>query len=311
MTKDKKGITIISLVITIIVMLIILGITLISGQTLLDKARLTKIEMLLMMVKSKAEIKMEETEFMCSSFPVFKDHSYVPYGTGPSYSYESSGATQPAWYGHLVSFKLLEKNNVSPCVYNKKIIKTLGNSVGFDTYPGQNSDYLGEMELNEVLYRTEERPLIRLYCNESFKNCINRIYPRDDSEYEMVPAVLSHANTPIMYEDDPNPSFAIGIPTGYGMMDRFLFVKWGIEECVSEGIISATNNPNDGTVTYNGSLSKIDNSLVDSDSKYVIVVYDLLDFKVASVAYSVGYRESNGKVVYKLEDMLNIDVDEE
>ena len=77
MTKDKKGITLVSLVITIIVMLIIFGVTLVSSTVLLNNAKLTKIETSLYLVKATADSLVEQYTFDENLDPIRKNYRLV------------------------------------------------------------------------------------------------------------------------------------------------------------------------------------------------------------------------------------------
>ena len=78
---------------------------------------------------------------------------------------------------------------------------------------------------------------------------------------------------------------------------RYLFVKWGVDECVSQGVYKKVNS------------GEIDNDAIVNEEDYIIICYDLKSGYVSS-AYSKGYRRDN-KLYYTLESLRNIDKPEE
>lgn len=224
MTKDKKGITLISLAVTIVVMLIILGVTLVSGTALLDNSKLTKIETTLIMIKSRAEILAEQ------------------------YGFDENIKS-------ILSFSVLEDKHTTPTVFsyggNYSMLKYKSNNINF----GVN-------------------------VNDKFNNMVERIYPSPSNSTVKVKTV-----------------------NGEITINRILFVKWGLDECVSQGVINKENQSIDG--------KEFKSDIIDNTNKYAIVAYDLKTGNVLSVAYSVGYRNEDNVIEYTLEDMLNVDVEEE
>lgn len=236
MTKDKKGITLVSLVITIIVMLILLGITLISGTTLLDNSRLTKLEVQLYLVKARAETLVEQ------------------------YNFDENLKS-------LLSFSQLEQKNYSPIAYNA-----------------------GTIELSYI--NSEGNSFNASSTDKDFKNAILRIYGFNIDSQESVKN-SAYGSSKTLDEE----SKTVG---------KYLFVKWGLQECVSQGVIKLENDQNPGNKKKSEK-----NAIIDDETKFAIVVYNLEDGTVDNVAYSLGYRNSNGVVKYTLEDMMTDDVDED
>lgn len=231
MTKDKNGITLVSLVITIIVMLIIFGVTITTGTKLLENSKKIKIQTNLYTVKSQAETLLEQYMF--------------------------DGNVEP-----LISFSKLEKKGKSPTGYS--IISN------YFTY---------EKNLNGT-----RRPYT-LNSESAFYNKIK------DSVYK---ELWTNGSGKPKYSDSKDVTNQDGTTT---RIPRFLFVKWGWDECVSKGICKENVN------------GKTDNDSIVNKDDYIIVLYDLFTGKV-DVAYSKGYR-SNGKIAYTLDSILNIDTIEE
>ncbi len=233
MTKDKKGITLISLAITIIVMLIILGITIVSATVLIDNSRLTKIETQLYLIKGRAEALAEQ------------------------YAFDEDIKS-------LISFSKIEETNGKPTVY---------------AYNSSN--------LSNLKYKSSNNKLIQVKSGDSnFISIIKRIYP---SYSELVD---SSNNVTINYNKTLDEQGKLTI-------NRILFVKWGLNECISQGVLNSD--------------SKRDkkNGIINDSNKYAIVAYDLKLGELVSVAYSLGHRNDNGMIEYTLDDMLAKDGEED
>lgn len=219
MTKDKKAITLVSLVITIIVMLIIFGVTITSGTVLLDNSKKTKIETSLLMVKARAEILLEQYMF--------------------------DGDVKS-----LISFSRLEKNSKNPKGYSFK------------------NDYFSyTITLNNKEFVLENSEDLK-------KKVKDEIWNQSEINYSETKEVI---------DQDGKKK----------IIPRYLFVKWGWDECVSQGIYKENVD------------GKFDNDSIVNDNDYIIVLYDLFAGKV-DVAYSKGYK-ANGKIAYTLNSILNID----
>lgn len=223
MTKEEKGITIITLVITLIVMLIIFGITFVTGTALLDQSKITKIETQLYLVKARAEILAEQYEF--------------------------DGDLK-----NLLSFSKLESQNKNPIAYNYGRENAISYYTGGKTYTANTTT--------------------------QFKKDITKIY---GVKLDTAPVVPPEG-------------------TVYG---KYLFVKWGLDECISQGIIkeSDATNPRD-----------LKNAVINDkngEKKYAIVVYDIEVGSVESISYSVGVRNKNGQIEYTLTDIAAIDIEED
>ena len=223
MTKDEKGITIVSLAITVIVMIIILGVTLVSGTSLLEHSKLTKIETSLLLIKARAETLAEQ------------------------YGFDGNLAS-------VLSFSKLEDNYVKPMVYNYSPNRI---SIGYKTSSGR---YVG---IN--------------YQNSNFDDLVNKIY--------------GYKNMGNVYVKTWTGSDYVGIS-----IDRFLYVKWGLDECISQGIIKETDTKQ---------------TVINNSDKYAIVQYDLKEGNVTSIAYSLGFRNKDNVIEYTLNDLLQIDIDGE
>ena len=223
MTKEEKGITIISLVVTLIVMLIIFGITFVTGTALLDQSKITKIEMQLHLIKARAETLAEQYEF--------------------------DGDLK-----HLLSFSKLESQNKNPIAYNYGRENAISYSKGGRSFTANTTT--------------------------QFKNDITKIY---GVKLDTAPVVPPEGTT-------------------YG---KYLFVKWGLDECVSQGIIKESDATN---------ARDLKNAVINDkngENKYVIVVYDIEEGDVESISYSVGVRNRNGDIEYTLDDIAAIDIDED
>lgn len=70
--RENKGITLVTLVITIIVMLIIAGITVYSGKEIIKKARLEELKTNMLLIEAKAKEYVEE-----ANFKIGKDSSKI------------------------------------------------------------------------------------------------------------------------------------------------------------------------------------------------------------------------------------------
>ena len=228
MTKDKKGITLVSLAITLIVMLIILGITIVSATVLIDNSRLTKIETQLYLIKGRAEALAEQ------------------------YAFDEDIKS-------LISFSKIEETNGKPIVY------------------AYNSSSLSNLK-----YKSSNNKLIQVNSsNSNFISLIKRIYPSYSKLTESSNNVQITSN---------NTKLTI---------NRILFVKWGLKECMSQGVLNSDSKRD----TKNG--------IIDDSNKYAIVAYDLKLGELVSVAYSLGHRNDNGTIEYTLEDMLAKDGEED
>jgi len=221
MTKNAKGITLISFAITVIVMLIILGVTLVSGTSLLEHSRLTKIETSLLLIKAKAETLAEQFDF--------------------------DGNVES-----VLNFSVLDNNGLRPTVFN------YGTNVNSLAYRGNNGT---------VFWVNSN--------NTAFNDLVKKIYGTNFSEN-----ITVKTWTGLNY---------VGIN-----IDRFLYVKWGLNECISHGIVKEDD---DG------------NKIFDNNDKYAIVQYDLKNGSVPSISYSPGFRNKNGVIEYTLSDLLQIDID--
>lgn len=245
MTKDKKGITLVSLVVTLIVMLIIFSVTLISATVILDNSKLTKIETTLYMAKARAEVLLEQYMFDGNVKPLIYFSTKVEKKLNPIGYYcntDSSG-------------KIIESTTKFSCT---------------ETRVNKISNY-------------KETYTIQLISNTSFTNKIKSIYSNYNEQMEK-----------IKYDTNGVPvTGADGTTIVKEKVGRYLFVKWGVEECLSQGIYK--NNSN-GTKN---------NDAIVNENDYIIVVYDLASGNV-SVAYSKGYRSDN-KILYTLDSMLKID----
>ncbi len=245
MTKDKKGITLVSLVVTLIVMLIIFSVTLISATVILDNSKLTKIETTLYMAKARAETLLEQYMF--------------------------DGDIKP-----LIYFSSMVDKNINPTGYYCSV----GNSGGI--IDSTNKFLCKETRVNKVS-NYKETYTIQLTSNMEFTDKIKTIY---SNYYEQMEKIKYDSNGVPITEAD-------GTTIVKEKVGRYLFVKWGVEECLSQGIYK--NNSN-GTK---------DNDAIVNENDYIIVVYDLSSGYV-SVAYSKGYRSDN-KILYTLDSMLKID----
>lgn len=236
MTKDKKGITLVSLVITIIVMLIIFGVTITSGTVLLDNSKKTKIETSLYMVKARAETLLEQYMF--------------------------DGDVKS-----LLSFSKLEKKNT------EKERNPVGYSIDSNYFSYTIKSGVEDVKISLNVKNTD-------FNNKIGRNGIYRnLFDRDTTNGEW------------------SETKEIEIEDKKSILPRFLFVKWGWDECVSQGIYKETVN------------GKKDNDSIVNDNDYIIVVYDLFAGNV-DVAYSKGYMK-DGKVYYTLDSMLKMDEEEE
>lgn len=224
MTKEEKGITIISLVVTLIVMLIIFGVTFVTGTALLEQSKITKIETQLYLIKARAETLVEQYQF---------DGNFK----------------------NLLSFSTLESQNKNPIAYN---------------YGRENN----------VFYTSGSKTFVTTTTTQ-FKNDVLKIYG------------LDIANAPLIEE---------GTPQTYG---KYLFVKWGLDECVSQGVIKESDATDQKTLK-----SAVINDK-NGEKKYAIVVYDIEEGSVESIAYSVGVRNQNGKIEYTLDEIAAIDIEED
>lgn len=228
MTKEENGITIISLVVTLIVMLIIFGITFVSGTVLLEQSKKTKIETQLYLIKARAETLVEQYQF--------------------------DGDLK-----HLLSFSKLESQNSNPVAYN----------------------YARE---NNVSYTSSDGTVFTTVTTDQFKADILKIYG------------LDIASAPIIENIEGAETETYG---------KYLFVKWGVNECLSQGIIKESD-----AINQNALKNAVINDK-NGENKYAIVVYDIEEGILENVAYSIGFRNQNGQIEYTLEDIAAIDIEEE
>ena len=285
MTKDKNGITLVSLVITVIVMIIIFSVTIISATVLLDNTKLTNIQVGLYMARARAETLLEQ------------------------YMFDNEKLSLVCFPGKLPEDNNSNSENTSEAI--KEVF-----TVGYYGY-AENQDDSGEMIGNSANNKTEEfndivtlvnkntnekKRLKYKYCltefdeiertegekqNSKFLNMLAKIYPNYNEYYEV--PVYDEITGAIKIDEDGNPITE--------KTPRYLFVKWGPEECVSQGIYKKTNS------------GEIDKDAIVNEDDYIIVCYDLKSGYV-SVAYSKGYRKDD-KLYYTLEALKNIDKSEE
>ena len=228
MTKDENGITIVSLVVTIIVMLIIFGVTLVAGTELINNSRLTKIETFLYLVKARAETLAEQYQF---------DRDVKS----------------------LISFSKLEEGNIQPKIFYNNPTRIFS-------------------------YTIKDNPTPVTAYNV-------RATSTDESDVKFYKLIYK------VYRNNYNVLGSDGMP-------RYLFLKWGKQECISQGVVKDNT---DDTNLYNDDNA----SLLDDNTKFAIVVYDIETGNVASVAYSEGFKNENGVVEYTLNELLTPDYEEE
>lgn len=264
MTKDKKGITLVSLVVTVIVMVIIFSITLISATTILENAKLTNIQVGLYMAKTRAETLLEQYMFdkdklslvyFQSKKPANNNQDIKEIYTVGYYAY-NDGSTHNKTNEFNAIVTLVNKNQNE----NKKL-----------KYKYMLSEY------DEIERKNNSK-------NSKFINAVKKIYSK---EYHASYETPIYDETTGEYKKDA---------TGNPIMEkvpRYLFVQWGPEECVSQGVYKKTTS------------GEIDKDAIVNEDDYIIVCYDLKSNYI-SVAYSKGYRRDN-KIYYTLESLKNID----
>lgn len=253
MTKDKKGVTLVSLVVTIIVMMIIFGITLSSATIILDNSNLTKIQTNLYMAKARAETLLEQ------------------------YMFDGN-------IKHLIYFsEMSEAETIYPIGYYCKASTGLEAESGIIDATSDISCKVTKMTVN----KTSRTFRIQLKSEEEFANKIKSIYT---DYYDQMSQIKYKDNgaPETMEVEGSDEKIAVTEEVG-----RYLFVKWGEEQCLSQGLFK------------NNSNGKVNNDSVVNDTDYIIVVYDLYGGDV-SVAYSKGYKV-DGKIIYTLDSMLKLD----
>lgn len=255
MTKDKKGVTLVSLVITIIVMMIIFGITLRSATVILDNSNLTKIQTNLYSAKVRAETLLEQYLF--------------------------DGNIE-----HLISFSEMFEGeiNIFPIGYYCKASDT----------PEEESDIIDAtsdiscktLRMNPVT-KSSQTFTIQLKSDEKFENKVKSIYSNYYDQMSQIKYKANGAPETIKIEGTDEE---VNVTENVG---RYLFVKWGEKQCISQGIIKKSTD------------GKVNNNSIVNDDDYIIVAYDLYAGEV-DVAYSKGYR-ANGELVYRYVDMLMLE----
>lgn len=287
MTKDKKGITLVSLAVTVIVMIIIFGVTIISATTLLDNTKLTNIQVGLYMARARAETLLEQYLFDNDKRSLVYFESKKPENIDNSDPEEIKEIYTVGYYGFTES-QQAEDGTVTDATNNKteefNAIVTLVN---------KNADENKRIKYKYCLteYDEEEREKFEqsgVKENSEFLNMLAKVYPNYNEFYE-IPAIDEETGQNKFEED--------GITPIMEKTPRYLFVKWGVEECVSQGVYKKVNS------------GEIDKDAIVNEDDYIIVCYDLKSGYV-STAYSKGYRRDN-KIYYTLEALRNIDKPEE
>lgn len=265
MTKDKKGITLVSLVTTVIVMVIIFGVTLISATTLLENTKLTNIQTGLYMAKSRAEALLEQYMFD-------KEKSSLLYFSEKQPENIINGVRNVfivGYYGYADS--------------GNRPHSLTGSFSAPVTLVNRNQNERRRLEYQYTLTEYDEEERRNNSRNSKFINMLKKIYPDYNKSYkapvqdEATGEYKKAADNSLIMEDVP----------------RYVFVKWGPDECVSQGIYKNTTS------------GEMDKDAIVNDEDYIIVCYDLKSCYV-SVAYSKGYRRDN-KIYYTLESLKNID----
>lgn len=288
MTKDKKGITLVSLVITVIVMIIIFSVTIISATVLLDNTKLTNIQVGLYMARARAETLLEQYMFDNEKKSLVYFPGKLPDDTSnDSTTDEVKEVFTVGYYGY--SETVNEATDGTSSVSNVDKTNEFNDIVIF---VNKNTNEKKQIKYKYCLtkYDKEEREKQKEtgnVQNSKFLNLLAKIYPNYNEYYEI--PVYDETTGAIKMAEDGTPIME--------KTPRYLFVQWGPEECISQGIYKASTS------------GEIDKDAIVNEEDYIIVAYDLKSGYV-SVAYSKGYRRDD-KLYYTLESLRNIDKNEE
>lgn len=264
MTKDKKGITLVSLVVTVIVMIIIFSVTIISATVLLDNTKLTNIQVGLYMARSRAETLFEQYMFD-------KDKLSLVYFPGKRPQNDNGDIKEVFTVGYYGYADEGNRPHSLTGIFSAPV-----------TLVNKNQNEKKRLKYQYTLTEYDDVERENNSRNSKFINMLKKIYP-DYHEYYEIPEY-----------DETTGQYKMG-PDGNPLMEkvpRYLFVQWGPEECVSQGVYKKTIS------------GEIDKDAIVNDTDYIIVCYDLKSGYV-SVAYSKGYKKDN-KLYYTLESLKNM-----
>lgn len=265
MTKDKKGITLVSLVVTVIVMIIIFSVTIISATVLLDNTKLTNIQVGLYMARARAETLFEQYMFD-------KEKLSLVYFPGKRAQKDNGDIKEVFTVGYYGYADEGNRHHSLTGVFSAPV--TLVNK-------NQNEKKRLKYQYTLTEYDDEERR--NNSRNSKFINMLKKIYPNYHKYYE---APVYDETTGEYQRDAAGNTVMEKVP-------KYVFVKWGPDECISQGIYKQTTS------------GEIDKDAIVNDEDYIIVCYDL-ETGYVSVAYSKGYRRDN-KIYYTLESLKNMD----